>query len=73
MWQVDNDRYTLWRLEQEVAPNRIDRLLDSVTVADRRERIVLPGAGRIAAAIRRLVKTICVPLPASPRVRRASE
>ncbi len=73
MWQEDNDRYALWRLEHELAPKKIDRLLDSVTVSDRAERIAVPMAGRAAAIIQRVAKTICAPLPAALRVRRASE
>jgi hypothetical protein len=38
MWQVDNDRYAVWRLEHEVgARQRVDRLLNSVTLSDRAE------------------------------------
>lgn len=37
MWQVDNDRYQLWRLEYELGPKPIDRLLDSATASDRTE------------------------------------
>lgn len=73
MWQVDNDRYQLWRLERQLAPKRIDGLLDSVTVADRPERPAFAAAAaeRLAAAIRRLAKALYTPLPAATIVRRA--
>jgi hypothetical protein len=75
MLQVDNDRYALWQLEQHLLPKMIDRLIDSVTVADRAEQPVsaLPVARRLAAAIRRFAWAIYHPLPAAPIVRRASE
>jgi hypothetical protein len=75
MWQMDNDRYALWRLEQDLLPKGIDRLIDSVTVADRAEQPVhaLPVARRLAAAIRRFARALYHPLPAAPIVRRASE
>ncbi len=34
MWQVDSDAYQLWRLQHELGVKRIDRLLNSVTIAD---------------------------------------
>jgi hypothetical protein len=37
MWQVDNDRYQIWRLEHELAPRKMDRLLNIVTESDRSE------------------------------------
>jgi hypothetical protein len=53
MWQVDNDKYCLWRLEHELNVKRMDRLLNSVTCADRQESLrpfaIRPGA--LAAAI----------------------
>lgn len=74
MWQVDNDRYALWRLEQELAPRKADRLLDSVTVSDREPSVpVLPVARRLMAMVERLAKALYRPLPAAPIVRRASE
>jgi hypothetical protein len=74
MWQVDNDRYALWRLEQELAPRKIDRLLDSVTVSDREQPVaVLPVARGLAAALGLLARSLYRPLPATPIVRRASE
>jgi hypothetical protein len=74
MWQVDNDRYQLWRLEHELAARKMGRLLDSVTVSDREQPIrVLPVARGLAAALRRLAMALYRPLPATPIVRRASE
>ena len=75
MWQADNDRYALWRLEQHLLPERIDRLIDSTTVGDRAEQPVpaLTAARRLAAAIRRLASALCHPLPTAPIVRRAAE
>jgi hypothetical protein len=74
MWQVDNDRYTLWRLEQQLLPDRIDRLIGSVSVADRPEPLpALPIARRAGAAIRRLAQALYPPLPHTPMVRRASK
>jgi hypothetical protein len=75
MWQADNDRYALWRLERQLLPGWIDRLIDSTTVADRTERTVpvLPAACRLAAAIRRWVSVLCSPVPAATIVRRAAE
>ena len=35
MWDVDNDRYRLRRLEYELPANRINRLLNNVTTTDR--------------------------------------
>jgi len=52
MWQVDNDRYALWRLEHEMLPTKIERLIDSAIVADREPA---PNALQLA---RRLATTI---------------
>jgi len=75
MWQADNDRYALWRMEQQLLPGRIDRLIDSTMVADRTERTVsvLPAARRLVAAIRRWASVLCSPVPAASIVRRAAE
>ena len=75
MWQADNDRYALWRLEQQLLPGRIDRLIDSTTVADRTDPVVpvLPAARRLVAAIRRWASVLCSPVPATTIVRRAAE
>jgi hypothetical protein len=75
MWQADNDRYALWRMEQQLLPGRIDRLIDSTTVADRAEQTapVLPAARRLAAAIRRWASVLYSPVPAATIVRRAAE
>lgn len=58
MWQVDNDRYQLWRLEQDLATRHIDRLLNSVTVADRPPRFGITAAP-VARAVRALFKLLC--------------
>lgn len=75
MWQVDNDRYHLWRLEHELGPKQIDRLLDSVTASDRTEA---PNLARLsvvplAGAVRRLLKSLYSPFFSVAIVRRASE
>lgn len=35
MWSVDNNSYLLWRLEHQVQPAKIDRLLNTVSTTDR--------------------------------------
>lgn len=72
MWQMDNDRYALWRLEHEVGVKRIDRLLNSVTATDRMEA---PSLARldlkpVAAGLGRL---LCSWAAMGPIVPRASE
>jgi hypothetical protein len=71
MWQVDNDRYTLWRLDHELGRKRIDRLLDSVTVTDRIESptLVLPPASLFRRFFQRLYSWVAV----APIVQRAPE
>jgi len=72
MWQVDNDRYTVWRLEHELGVRRIDRLLNSVTEADRTERTSVdlkPLAGTLA----RLFGRLCSRPAMGPIVPRALE
>lgn len=54
MWQVDNDRYQLWRLEQQLAPKRIDSLLDSAAL--RRFPKVLDTPFRAVPIVRRAHK-----------------
>lgn len=75
MWQADNDRYALWRLEQQLAAKSIDRLIDNVTVADRVEQPVpaLPMMRRLTAAVRSVAGALYPPAPAAPMVRRAIE
>lgn len=75
MWQADNDRYALWRLEQQLAAKSIDRLIDNVTVADRVEQPVpaLPMMRRLMAAVRSVAGVLYPPAPAAPMVRRAIE
>ena len=71
MWQVDNDRYTLWRLDHEFGLKRIDRLLDSVTASDRIESptLSLPLAG----LFRRVFQLLYSWIAAAPIVQRAPE
>ena len=61
MWQAENDRYTLWRLEHEMGVKRIDRLLNSVTVTDRAEAPLLAGLDLrpVAAGLRRFLRQLC--------------
>ncbi len=75
MWQADNDRYVLWLLEQQFAAKSIDRLIDTVTVADRAEQPVpvLPMMRRLTAAVRQVARVLYPPAPAAPMVRRATE
>ena len=75
MWQVDNDRHCPWRLEHEFGLKRIDRLLDSVTVSDRPERIrlALPNFAQFGGWLRRLCSRHLWPLSSRPIVRRAGE
>ena len=57
MWQVDNDKYCLWRLEHELNVKRMDRLLNSVTCTDRHEPVRLfriRPAALVAAMVERL-------------------
>ena len=70
MWQVDNDRYQIWRLEHELAPKKIDRLLNSVTTADR-EPVFRLTIAPLRTAVRALVKLVCA-LPVAPRPGRRS-
>ena len=51
MWQAENDRYTLWRLEHEMGVKPIDRLLNSVTVSDRVEAPSLTGLGLMPISV----------------------
>jgi hypothetical protein len=76
MWQGNPEADLRWGLRHEILPATGDRLLDSVTVADRgppppawAKRIValLAGAGR------RLFKQACRPHPAADMVRHPSK
>jgi hypothetical protein len=58
MWQVDNDRYQVWRLEHELAPKKVDRLLNSITTADREPRFRVTIAP-LGTAFRGLFKLLC--------------
>lgn len=51
MWQVDNDRYQLGRLEHELGQKSVERLLNSVTTTDRSPPLGFP-AMRFDAAVR---------------------
>lgn len=35
MWPVENNAYTQWRLDYQVRPAKIDRLLNTVSTTDR--------------------------------------
>jgi len=75
MWQVDNDRYALWRLDHELGAPRIDRLLNSVTEAD---RVQTPSLARmdlklVATGLGRFFNRLCSWPATGPIVPRASE
>ena len=75
MWQADNDRYTLWRLEHELGVKPIDRLLNSVTTTDRAEAPLLAGLDlkSVAAGLGHFLRQLCSRTALGPIVRRASE
>ena len=75
MWQAENDRYTLWRLELELGVKPIDRLLNSVTASDRAEAPLLGGLDlkSVAAGLGRLFRQLCSRTALGPIVPRASE
>jgi len=74
MWQVDNDRYHLWRLEHELGLKQVDRLLESVTMADRLESLSpAPMLARLGRALWRAVKGLCSLLPVAFMSRRMSQ
>ena len=75
MWQAENDRYTLWRLEHEMGVKHIDRLLNSVTTSDRAEASLLSGLDLKSAAVGlgRLFRQLCSRTAPGPIVPRASE
>jgi hypothetical protein len=75
MWQAENDRYTLWRLEHEMGVKPIDRLLNSVTASDRAEAPLLGGLDlkSVAAGLGRLFRQLCSRTALGPIVPRASE
>jgi len=75
MWQAENDRYTLWRLEHEMGMKPIDRLLNSVTVSDRAEGTPLIGLDLkpVAAGLGRFFRQLCSRVVPGPIVPRASE
>jgi hypothetical protein len=75
MWQAENDRYTLWRLEHEMGVKLIDRLLNSVTASDRAEVPRLAGLDLkpMAAGLGRFFRRLCSPTAMRPIVPRASE
>lgn len=75
MWQAENDRYTLWRLEHEMGVKPIDRLLNSVTASDRAEAPLLAGLDLkpVAAGLRHFFRRFCSRTALGPIVPRASE
>lgn len=75
MWQAENDRYTLWRLEHEMGVKPIDRLLTSVTASDRTESPSLDWLNPkpLAAALVRFLRQLCSRTALGPIVPRASE
>ena len=75
MWQAENDRYTLWRLEHEMGVKRIDRLLNSVTGTDRAEASLLAGLDLkpVADGLGRFFRHLCSRTAPGPIVPRASE
>jgi hypothetical protein len=74
MWQAENDRYTLWRLEHEMGMKPIDRLLNSVTASDR-EAPLLAGLDLkpVAAGLGRFFRQLCSRTALGTTVPRASE
>jgi hypothetical protein len=75
MWQAENDRYTLWRLEHEMGAKPIDRLLNSVTATDRPEAPLFAGLDLkpVAAGLGRFFRRLCSRVALGPIVPRASE
>ena len=75
MWQAENDRYTLWRLEHELGVKPIDRLLNRVTATDRAEAPLLVGLDMkpVAAGFARFFRRLCSWTAPRPIVPRASE
>ena len=75
MWQAENDRYTLWRLEHEMGVKPIDRLLNSVTTTDRAEAPLLAGRDLrpVAAGLGRFFRQLCSRTALGPIVPRTSE
>lgn len=74
MWQVDNDRYHLWRLEHELGVKQVDRLLNSITAADRLESpSVAPIFARFGRTLWGFAKRLCFLLPVAFMSRRMSQ
>ena len=74
MWQAENDRYTVWRLEHEMGVKPIDRLLTSVTVSDRVEAPSFNGLDpAVAAGLGRSLRRLCSWIAMRPIVPQASE
>jgi hypothetical protein len=74
MWQVDNDRYALWRLEHELGMKPINQLLDSVTATDREASLLARADLKpVAAGLGRFFKLLCSRTAIGPIVPRASE
>lgn len=75
MWEMDNDRCQLRRLEHELGVWRVDRLLNSVTTTDRIVGLQLPGLSfeavvQVAARWRKWLYSL---VAAPSMVRRAPE
>ena len=75
MWEMDNDRHQLQRLEHELAVRRADRLLNSVTATDRIVGLRLPGLsfGVVVQAAVRCRKWLYSSIAVPSMVRRAPE
>ena len=74
MWQVDNDRYALWRLEHELGAQPISRLLESVTATDREAPLLARvDLKPVTAGLGRLFRLLCSRTAIGPIVPRASE
>jgi hypothetical protein len=74
MWQVDNDRYAVWRLEHELGVKPIDRLLGSVTATDREAPLLTRLDPKpVAAGLGRFFRLLCSRTAMGPIVPRASE
>lgn len=74
MWQMDNDRYALWRLEHELGVRRqVDQLLNRVTVSDRAIPLFRLNLLPVAGVARRLFSLLYSRTALGPIVPRPSE
>jgi len=75
MWEMDNDRHQLRRLEQEFGLGRADRLFNNVTTTDRIVGLQLPGLSFevVVQAASRWRKWLYSLVVAPSMVRRAPE